>query len=56
VPAGAAAALVAGGALEAAALFEDFLLAQPATKSAAMPRKTVALIAVDDARIVLLIL
>jgi hypothetical protein len=64
--AGAAAALVAAGAAAAAllaaaglddvALLEDFLLAHPATNSAAIPRKTVALIAGDVARIAFFIL
>jgi hypothetical protein len=49
----AAAALVAGAV---AALLEDFLLAHPATKSAAIPRKTVALIAIDGVRIASFIL
>jgi hypothetical protein len=48
-------ALVAG-VLGVAALLEDFLLAHPATKIAATPRKTVALIAIDGVRIAFFIL
>jgi hypothetical protein len=54
----AGAAALDGAAIDGAALFEaaDFLLAQPATKSAAIPRKTVALIAGEVARITFFIL
>jgi hypothetical protein len=52
----AGAALVTGGALGVAALPEDLLLAHPAAKSAAIPRKTVALIAVDGVRNAIFIL
>jgi hypothetical protein len=46
----AAAALVAAAALDGVALPADFVLAHPATNNAAIPRKTVALIAGDVAR------
>ena len=54
--AGTAAALLAGGAADAAAPVEDLLLAQPATNSATTPSDTVACIAADGTRITFFIL